>query len=679
MLKQLASLPRDSRDTLFMLAVVTWVVLPQVTHLPLWCSLLAASVLMWRAWLAITVRPLPPSWVLMALVVLTVAATLLTHKTLLGRDAGITLIVVLLVTKTLELRARRDAFVVFFLSFFLILTNFFFSQTLLTAAAMLIALLGLLTALVNAHMPVGRPPLLLAAKTAGAMALLGAPIMIVLFVLFPRMAPLWGVPVDAITGRSGLSDSMQVGTIASLAMDGSIAMRVQFEGASPPQSELYFRGPVLSTFDGRNWQPLRSDFPQHLQPQANLQTQGSALNYQVTLEPHQQRWLLTLDASASAPLLPSFQATMTPELQWQVDRPITHLLRYSAQSYTRFQHGPLGPVVGLQDYLTLPPGFNPRTLAMATELRRELRLAGDDDALAVNAALKRLRTGGYSYTLEPGLYGQNTADEFWFDRKAGFCEHIASSFVILMRAMDVPARIVTGYQGGEINAVDGFHVVRQSDAHAWAEVWLAGRGWVRVDPTSAVAPGRTATLQRLQGQQAPRGAITQALLGNVSPEFALNLRAAWEAVNNRWNQSVLNYTQGKQMDLLKGLGFEAPSWRDLTYLLIGIGVAGSLVGVAWAWWQRSRKDPWLRLLNSVDARLRQTGITLAPQSTPRHMAQQLQAQRGAEQPAVQAISDWLLRLEALRYAARPAGEPERQQAKRLATLARELKQLPWLP
>lgn len=679
MLKQLASLPRDSRDTLFMLAVMTWVVLPQVTHLPLWCSLLAASVLMWRAWLAITVRPLPPSWVLMALVVLTVAATLLTHKTLLGRDAGITLIVVLLVTKTLELRARRDAFVVFFLSFFLILTNFFFSQTLLTAAAMLIALLGLLTALVNAHMPVGRPPLLLAAKTAGAMALLGAPIMIVLFVLFPRMAPLWGVPVDAITGRSGLSDSMQVGTIASLAMDGSIAMRVQFEGASPPQSELYFRGPVLSTFDGRNWQPLRSDFPQHLQPQANLQTQGSALNYQVTLEPHQQRWLLTLDASASAPLLPGFQATMTPELQWQVDRPITHLLRYSAQSYTRFQHGPLGPVVGLQDYLTLPPGFNPRTLAMATELRRELRLAGDDDALAVNAALKRLRTGGYSYTLEPGLYGQNTADEFWFDRKAGFCEHIASSFVILMRAMDVPARIVTGYQGGEINAVDGFHVVRQSDAHAWAEVWLAGRGWVRVDPTSAVAPGRTATLQRLQGQQAPRGAITQALLGNVNPEFALNLRAAWEAVNNRWNQSVLNYTQGKQMDLLKGLGFEAPSWRDLTYLLIGIGVAGSLLGAAWAWWQRSRQDPWLRLLNSVAARLRQTGITLAPQSTPRHMAQQLQAQRGAEQPAVQAISDWLLRLEALRYAARPAGEPERQQAKRLATLAHELKLLPWLP
>jgi len=673
-LKQLAHLPRDSRDTLFMLSVMTWVVMPQVAHLPLWCSLLGASVLMWRGWLAITLRPLPPRWALMALVVLTVAATLFTHKTLLGRDAGITLIVVLLAMKTLELRARRDAFVVFFLSFFLMLTNFFFSQSLLTAAAMLIALLGLLTALVNAHMPVGRPPLLLAARTAGGMALLGAPIMIVLFVLFPRMAPLWGMPGDAMSGRSGLSASMQVGTIASLALDDSIAMRVRFEGATPLQPDLYFRGPVLSTFDGRSWLPLRSDFSPRLQPEANLQPLGGTVSYQVTLQPHQRRWLLTLDAAATAPLLPGFQATMTPELQWQVERPITDLVRYTAQSYTNFQHGPQRAVVGLQDYLNLPPGFNPRTLALASELRRDPALAGNDNALMVNAVLARLRTGGFSYTLEPGVYGQHTADEFWFDKKAGFCEHIASSFVVLMRALDVPARIVTGYQGGQVNPVDGFHVVRQSDAHAWAEVWLAGRGWVRIDPTSAVAPSRTGTLQRLQ---APRGAVTEALFGNVDPQFPLNLRAAWEAINNRWNQSVLNYTQGKQLDLLKSLGFEAPSWEDLAYLLIAIVVATSLAGAAWTWWERSRQDPWLRLLNTAAARLQQGGITLAPQSPPRQMAQQLCAQRSAAHPAVQAVRDWLLRLEALRYAPRQAGEPARAQARRLATLERELKQLPW--
>jgi transglutaminase-like putative cysteine protease len=286
--------------------------------------------------------------------------------------------------------------------------------------------------------------------------------------------------------------------------------------------------------------------------------------------------------------------------------------------------------------------------------------------------LERLRSGGYTYTLEPGVYGQHSADEFWFDRKAGFCEHIASSFVILMRALDVPARVVTGYQGGQINAVDGFMVVRQSDAHAWAEVWLAGRGWVRVDPTSAVAPGRTGTLQRLQ---APRGAITDALLGNVSPELALNLRAVWDAVNNRWNQSILNYTQGRQLNLLKNLGFESPGWEDLLYLLIGIVVLASLMGAAWTVWERSRQDPWLRLLATAAARLQKMGISVAPNSPPRRLAEQLLAQHGSAHPSTPAITEWLLRLEAQRYA--PPAPHEAGQSTRLATLQRELNQLTW--
>jgi len=205
MLTRLDALPRESRDTLFLLLVIGWIVLPQVGNLPVWCSLLAAAVLGWRAWLAVASRPLPGKGWLLGLLVVTLAATLATHRTVLGRDAGVTLIVVLLALKTLELRARRDAFVIFFLGFFTMLTNFFFSQSLATAAAMLIALMGLLTALVNAHMPVGRPPLAQAARTAAKLALLGAPLMAVLFMLFPRLAPLWGIPGDAMTGRSGLS------------------------------------------------------------------------------------------------------------------------------------------------------------------------------------------------------------------------------------------------------------------------------------------------------------------------------------------------------------------------------------------------------------------------------------------------------------------------------------------
>lgn len=670
MLNRLSKLPRDSRDTLFLLFVIAWVLMPQVSQLPMWCSALAAAVLLWRGWLAFTVKPLPSRWWLLALLIVTVAATLFTHKTLLGRDAGVTLVVVLLALKTLELRARRDAFVIFFLSFFTMLTNFFFSQSLLTAAAMLVALLGLLTALVNAHMPVGKPPLLQAAKTAGWMALLGAPIMAVLFVLFPRVAPLWGIPSDGMAGRSGLSATMQVGTIASLALDDSIAMRIRFEGAPPRQSDLYFRGPVLSTFDGRDWRTLRSSFPPRLQPTANLQVQGAPIRYTVTLEPNHRPWLLVLDASPVKPVLPGFDATMTSELQWQTERPISDLVRYSAQSYPNFSHGPAKTEVGLQDYVNLPPGFNPRTLALAAELRRDPALATADHGQLVQAVLQRLRSGGYTYTLEPGVFGQHTADEFWFDRKEGFCEHIASSFVILMRALDIPARIVTGYQGGDRNTVDGFWTVRQSDAHAWTEVWLAGRGWVRVDPTSAVAPGRTGSLQRLQ---APRGAIASALLGSVSPAFALNLRAMWDAVNNGWNQWVLNYTQGKQLDLLKNIGFKSPSWEDLGLVLIGVVVVASLCAAAWTLWERHRQDPWLRLLDRAARKLQKAGVALAPHSPPRRMAEQMLEQLGRNNPQAMALHDWLLRLEAQRYGASGGKHAT------LVKLQRELKQLTLSP
>ena len=294
MLTRLNTLPRDSRDTLFLLLVVGWIVLPQVNNLPLWCTAFTACVLAWRGWLAVTSRPLPGGWWVFALLVLSLGATLATHRTVLGRDAGVTLIVLMLALKTLELRARRDIFVIFFLGFFTMLTNFFFSQSLATAAAMLVALLGLLTALVNAHMPVGKPPLLQAARTAGWMALLGAPIMAVLFVLFPRFSPLWGIPNDAMSGRSGLSANMQVGNIARLVLDEGIAMRVKFDGPVPPQSDLYFRGPVLSTFDGREWRALRQRQGSWSSAGgAQLQVSGPPVRYSVTLEPNNRPWLNT--------------------------------------------------------------------------------------------------------------------------------------------------------------------------------------------------------------------------------------------------------------------------------------------------------------------------------------------------------------------------------------------------
>ena len=649
-LDRLKNLPRDSRDTLFLLLVISWVLLPQTPNLPLWCNALAAGVLLWRSYLAINNQPLPGRWWLLGLLAVTIGATLLTHKTLLGRDAGVTLLVVLLTLKTLELRARRDAFVVFFLSFFCMLSNFFYSQSLLTAFSMLLGLLGLLMVLVNAHMPVGKPPLLEAAKTAGLMTALGAPIMIVLFVLFPRVAPLWGMPGDAVVGKSGLSEKMQVGSIAKLALDDSVAMRIKFEDAPPPQRDMYLRGPVLSGFDGREWRPARPDFSSRFSVTASLVVTGTPTNYEVTLEQTNRPWLFVLDAAPANPKLAGYQSAMQADLQWMLNKPATELIRYRAQSYTSFKHGPDKAVIGLREFVELPPGFNPRTLALANEIRRDNRYTQAGSAELVQVAMERLRTGGYTYTLEPGVYGFNTADEFWFDKKEGFCEHIASSFVILMRALDVPARIVTGYQGGEQNAVDNFWVIRQSDAHAWAEVWHEGRGWLRVDPTSAVSPGRTGAAQRLL---APQGVVGQAL-SNISPGFSfqlLKLRGVWDAVNNSWSQWVLNYTQGKQLDLLKNVGFASPSWEDLGLVLIGIVVVVSLVGAAWTLWENTQHDPWLRLLAKARKRLAKAGIHSSGASTPRQLAEVLKTNQSDSHEALQR---WLLQLEAQRYASSSA-------------------------
>ncbi len=664
------ALPREARDTLFVLAVIAWVVALQAAHIPWWTTVLTAGVLAWRARLALRAAPLPRWPWRLGLLLVTLAATFASHGTLLGQQAGVTLVVVLLALKTLELRARRDAFVVFFLAFFTLLTHFFYSQSLLTAAGILIALLGLLTALVNAHMPVGQPPLAQAARIAAGMALLGAPIMLVLFLLFPRMAPLWGVPNNDPSGRSGLSDEMRVGEIAQLALDDSIALRVRFDNPRPPPAGLlYFRGPVFGGFDGQEWRPLESGFPRERRLSADLRPRGEPVGYEVTLEPNRRPWVFVLEAATTAPTLPGEnRVRMTEELQWIAQRSINSLVRYRAQSHLDFGHGPLQAEIGLQDYVQLPPGFNPRTLQLAQDLRRQHGPGPTAAPALVNAALERLRTGGYTYTLEPGVYGRHTADEFWFDRKTGFCEHIASGFAVLMRAMDIPARVVTGYQGGEVNGVDGNWTVRQRDAHAWTEVWLQGEGWVRVDPTGAVFPGRIGSLQRLQAPAAGFAGAFAGALGNFNPTLIAQLRATWEAVNNVWNQWVLDYTQGRQLDLLRALGFASPSWQDLATVLLGVVVVVSLLGALWTLWERQQHDPWLRLLRRARQRLGRLGVASDERTPPRELARRVAAQCG-DGPGTRAVTDWLLRLEAQRYA--------RDSGTTLTQLKQEFRRLAW--
>ncbi len=659
-------LPREARDTLFLLGVIAWTVLPHVGHLPVWCSVLTAVVLLWRARLALTNAALPGRWVLVAVLALAAGLTLWSFRSLFGKEPGVTLAVVLMALKTLELRARRDAFVVFFLGFFLVLTHFLFSQSLPVAVAMLASVWGLLTALVLAHMPVGQPSLRHASRLALRTALLGAPVMVLLFLLFPRMGPLWGVPQDGMA-KTGLSNTLRMGSVAEIALDDTVALRVRFFGTAPPPESLYFRGPVLSRYDGKVWTPSYSSLTPARQ---ELRPASPPLSYELTTEPSRLSMLPTLEATSEIEPIDGLPTARRDDLVWATDRLVLSRARFKATAHTRFEHGPLQRDNRLREFVQLPTGYNPRTLAWARELGDHPRLANADAPALARAVMQHIGTAGFTYTLAPGEYGETNEraalDEFWLDRKEGFCEHFASAFVVIMRALSVPARIVTGYQGADPAPVDGYYIVRQSHAHAWAEYWVEDRGWVRADPTAAIAPDRIVRSRNL----VPAPGFVAGTLGNVSPALLAQLRESWELLNNRWNQWVLNYSRGQQFDLLKKFGFDSPSWQDVALLLIGILSGLALLGAVWAWWDRHRQDPWARQAQQVRQSLRALGLPALAHEAPRTLAAQVQQQYGDRGAA---LAGQLMALERQRYGHTPLLRPSTQWLRALRGEVRALR------
>ena len=660
-------LPREARDTLFLLAVIGWTVLPHASHLPAWAIALTAFVLLWRGRLALTNAALPGRWVLVAVLLLALGLTYWSFRSLLGKEPGITLVVALMALKTLELRARRDAFVVFFLGFFIILTHFLYSQSLPVAAAMLVSVWGLLTAVVLAHMPVGQPSLAQAGWLAARTALLGAPVMALMFVLFPRIGPLWGVPQDSIS-KTGLSNTMRMGSVTEVARDESVAMRIRFQGPLPGRSQMYFRGPVLTRFDGVEWRPLGLPFAPASTPERPpaLTTSGEPIRYEATFEPLRVASIPLLEATTELAPVEGMRISRREDLQWLGERPIYERLRVQAEAYPRFVLGGQRRTGEVQESLQLPPGFNPRTVAWAKALRAEPAHRGASASDFAALVLRHIRDGGYDYTLSPGEYGRDAIDEFWLGRKTGFCEHFSAAFVVVMRAAGYPARIITGYQGSDQDPVDGFYVVRQSSAHAWAEYWQNGLGWVRADPTGAVSPDRIGRSTRLEVQP---GLVAGAIAA-MSPELLQRLRNGWELLNNRWNQWILNYSRGQQLDVLKNLGVDAPTWEDLALLLIGALSTLALGGAAWAWFDRHRIDPWVRQLERIRRILRGLGIAAAGHDPPRTLAARVRATLGAPGEPLAAELD---ALEAQRYGRAGSRWPDPALTRRFAGASRRLK------
>ena len=603
---------RDKADTLLLLLACLLVLAPHASHLPWWTTLLCALLLAWRGWLTLRGNRMPSHWMLLPLAALSMVGVYAHYKTLLGRDAGVAMLVLLLAFKLLEMRARRDLFVVLFLSFFLLLTNFFYSQTIPTALLMSVTLIVLLCAQITFQYTGAVPPLRRRVRLALSVFAMAAPLALALFVLFPRIqGPLWGLPGDAQAGRTGLSDRMAPGAILRLALSDDIAFRVRFSDQAPPMAQRYWRGPVLGRYDGRTWTELQP--PLAASPPLLWRTHGAPLRYQVTLEPHGQRWLFALEMPAAAPQLEGNPARIGEYRELLATRAINQRVRYDAVSYVDFELEPTEPVLLLQSWLQLPPGRNPRTLEFAQRLRRQT----SDDAQRLRMVLNYFRTEEFRYTLNPPPLGGDGVDEFLFSTRAGFCEHYAGAFVVLMRAMDIPARVVTGYQGGEINPVDGFMTVRQSDAHAWAEVWLEGRGWTRVDPTAAVAPNRI--------EMNLSSVLPQPLLGGLLRfdggrqswlAYWQKLRANWDAVNNVWNQWVLNYSTDSQRSLLQALGFQGADWRTLTALMAMVMGVLLAVMILPQLRQRGRIDAADALYSALSRRMARHGLARAVHEGP---------------------------------------------------------------
>lgn len=526
-----------------------------------------------------------------------------------GRDTGCALLAAMLAIKSSELRTLRDARSLLGFALFAPFAAFLLDQgptTLLLATAAVICALLALQRLADDDAGVIALPPSAQLRTVGKLMLLALPLALSAFWLVPRLgSPLWGIP-DRVVSRPGLSDRMEPGAWIDLMADDSPALRAQFFGPVPPADQRYWRGPVLTRFDGRSW--TRSNSQQRIAPTA-FEAANVRWDYQIEYEATDDRQLVALDLPLAAPA----DSQLDADYSLSSNRSLTALTRWRMQSAPQRSFQSQLPERLRRQTLQLPDGFNPRTLALAKQWRAE---AGPNDAAIVQRSLEWIHRE-FAYTLSTPLAGRHGADEFLFDQKAGFCEHFSSAFVVLMRGAGIPARVVTGYAGGVRNRYGDYWVVRKMDAHAWAEVWLAGRGWVRVDPTAAVAPERIYdTLEDRLGQ------------GNAG---GLDLAGRWDSfkqfgdwMRRGWNTAFLSFDANRQQQLLRPFGIERLTPSQLIALFAGFAVL-ALGLMAWLLARGERqRDPLLRAWHRLDRRYARLGLGREPYESANDWAQRVE-------------------------------------------------------
>ncbi len=631
-MKQAEQIPRNA--LVWIILSLFTLVAPHIARVPLWVLLSYVVAALWRIQVYRGHWSFPRWPAKLGLIFAAVGGILFSFRSMIGLDPMVALLLAAFALKVLELAERKDAYVLLFLGYFIVLTEFLFSQDLLIVLLCLANVILVTTALVALHRPGEERFTLRPLRKAGGLVVQAIPLMLVLFFVFPRIGPLWTVPMKSPSGVTGMSDTMRPGDVSSLSRSGAVAFRVAFEGEIPPRSQLYWRGLVMSRLEQGAWRALTwYELPADKRREVKPELVGEPLRYSIIMAPTQQRWLYGLRYADS----PDSGIMNAPDYRMFRFLVIEDDFLYRVESWpdTRLE-------VELGDWrrsteLQLPAD-NPRTRALGE------RLAAEADAPrgVVDAALNLFSEQEFFYTLQPPLLPQGDGiDAFLFESRRGFCEHFASAFVILMRAAGLPARVVAGYQGGEINPVNRTVVVRQFDAHAWAEVWLPGEGWVKVDPTSVVAPARVEL--GLEQAVAEEGTFLAdeplSLLRFRGIPLVNYIRLRYDALTYQWQSWIAGFNGEQQLDFLNRLLGDVNPLRISSLVLGGMALALLPAGIALLWRQgRNSLRPHDKLYLQFCARLARMGVVREPGETPRAFARRAVKAVPRLAPGIEAVT-----------------------------------------
>lgn len=605
----------NQKTVFWMIASLSVAMAPQIVRMPVPMIFMTLLPMLWR--IAAELRGWKPlaAWIRHSATVMAILTLFLTYGNVAGRRAAVSLLTIMLALKMIECYRIRDARLVLSFSLFLCATQFLFSQKILMPVYGAVTVVFVLVTLTQLHrneafQGTGRTPPIAASvlsELGFSFRLLGLalPIGLAFFLFFPRWAmPLWGIPETTLDSKTGLSDSMSPGSIETLFMDDSPAFRVQFKDVVPTPSDLYWRGPVFWNFNGQTWSG--GFYGTNISADTRPDKEGAPWEYQVQLEPSERRWLFALDYPAITPN----GSRVTMDFQILRRKPVTQLLEYSMFSDPEFIDSPDLLVTLRATALDLPRKHNPRTRKLMQNWQ-EQGLAGQ---ALVERVLQHFNQEEFHYSLDSPLLGSDSVDDFLFETRTGYCEHYASAFTVMMRMAGIPARVVTGYQGGWYNQMGEYLLIRQSDAHAWSEVWFQGAGWTRVDPTAAVSPVRIAQ-GSLGALSSPRHILDYAWLRNF--------RNGVDIVQQRWNDWVIEYGAKKQASLLAPLGLERMSPSKLVILLFAVIGLFSIFMVPLVLRVRGpgRKDPLKAAWQTFLKRLKSAGYEAPASSGAIELAQ----------------------------------------------------------